>query len=397
LNDERFVEADSEELLRIGDDVSVPPRNGAFAIAVTSELREVLYLDEAKLFVIDHPPDTEIHSTSKLRSSGPFPQPELVALSNRHPLQSAIRSDGADVTAAAREIDREMVSPVALRVPQLRGLAEPWHVDLDFGPFDTTRPLALVLTGWLRFGGGMANIGTAHNPDLPFPFPQLEAEIADGNWQKLDVLVGAPAGKTKTIIVDLAGKLPPGTRRLRLSTAFEIHWDRIALFERAPNAPPAITLTPAIADLHWHGFGEYEPLPADQPLTPNHDRVKQIAPWRIAPSGWCTRYGDVRPLITERDDAFVVLNGGDELTLEFPVAALPPKPAGWTRSIFFRLSGWDKDADNNVAHGWTIDPLPFHGMDDQRYGEQSRPERPSDALMRTFNTRWIGPLILSGQ
>ena len=48
----------------------------------------------------------------------------------------------------------------------------------------------------------------------------------------MDVTVGAPAGKTKTILVDLEGKLEAGTRRLRLTEAFEIHWDRIALMEK---------------------------------------------------------------------------------------------------------------------------------------------------------------------
>src|SRR5205814_2218331 len=97
------------------------------------------------------------------------------------------------------------------------------------------------------------------NPDLPFPFPKLEVETADGEWKSLDVVVGAPAGKTKTILVDLSGKLPPGSRRLRLSTAFEIHWDRIALFERAPAALAQVrTLAPDSARLHWHGIGKLE-------------------------------------------------------------------------------------------------------------------------------------------
>ena len=151
----------------------------------------------------------------------------------------------------------------------------------------------------------------------------------------------------------------------------------------------------ARADLHWHGFGEYEPLPADRPLTPNHDRVSHEAPWRITPSGWCTRYGDVRSLLDFRDDTLALLNGGDEITLDFSTAKLPPKPPGWTRSLFFRCSGWDKDADYHVAEGWTVEPLPFHGMDDQRYGRQTRPARDSDALMREFTTRWVGPMMLS--
>ena len=395
LSEARLIEADSEELIRLGDDVSVPPRGDVFSIAVTSELREVLYLDEAKLLVVDHPPGTEVHSTSKLRPGGPFPAAELVQLSGRRPLLAAKRSDGTDVTDAANEADGKMISPVSLRAPQLRGLAEPWSVDLDFGNLDGVPAPMLALTGWLRFGGGMANVAGSHDADLPFPFPQLEAEMADGKWQKLDVLVGAPAGKTKTILVDLAGKLPTGVRRLRLSTAFEIHWDRIALFSRDDTAPKAATIAATRADLHWHGFGEFEPLASDQPLTPSHERVRQDAPWRITPSGWCTHYGDVRPLIGTRDEALALLNGGDEITMDFPLAGLGPKPAGWTRSLFFFSSGWDKDADNNVARGWTVEPLPFHGMDDQHYGQQPRPAFPSDALMREFTTRWIGPMMLS--
>ena len=395
LSDGRLIEADSEELIRIGDDVAFPPRDGAFSIAVTSELREVLYLDEAKLLVVDHPPGTEVHSTSKLLPGKPFPAPELVQLSGKHALLNAKRSDGLDVTLAAKEADGKMISPVALRAPQLRGLAQPWSVELDFGRIDNATAPVLVLTGWLRFGGGMANIAGSHDADLPFPFPQLEIEGADGKWQKLDVLVGAPAGKTKTILVDLADKIPKGAQRLRLSTAFEIHWDRIALFSRDLAAPRPVMLAAARADLHWHGFGEYEDLPADRPLTPSHERVRHDAPWRITPSGWCTRYGDVRSLIGTRDDALALLNGGDEITMDFPMGKLPPKPAAWTRSLFFFSSGWDKDADNNVANGWTVEPLPFHGMDDQRYGRQSRPAVPGDDLMEEMNTRWVGPMMLS--
>ena len=37
-----------------------PPRDGRYTVQITEELREVLYLDEAKLVVVDHPPGTEV-------------------------------------------------------------------------------------------------------------------------------------------------------------------------------------------------------------------------------------------------------------------------------------------------------------------------------------------------
>ena len=235
-NGQQYVPADPEELLALGDETKFPARNGAYEIRITDELREVLYLDEARLIAVDHPRGTVVYPTSKMRAAPPFPPHELWTLRPLATPRHAVRSDGLDVTAALARVDSQMVSPVRLRRPQLRGLAEPFSVTLDFGPLPVKRPLVLALTGWLHFGGGMANIAASLDPTLPFPFPVLEAELADGTWRKVDVDVGTPAGKTKTILVDLENKLPAGTRRLRLSTAFEIYWDCALLCEKAAAA-----------------------------------------------------------------------------------------------------------------------------------------------------------------
>ncbi len=126
-----------------------------------------------------------------------------------------------------------MVSPVQLREPQLRGLAEPFSVTMDFGELPN-RPSARARLEWLAaFRRRHGEHRGVARPNLPFPFPTLEAELPNGSWTNVHVDVGAPAGKTKTILVDLAKKLPPGARRLRLTTAFEIHWDSAALCEKA--------------------------------------------------------------------------------------------------------------------------------------------------------------------
>jgi len=246
------------------------------------------------------------------------------------------------------------------------------------------------MNGWLRFGGGMANIAASLESSLPFPFPTLEAEVSPGIWTAVDVTVGAPAGKTKTIVVDLDGKLAAGTSRLRLTGAFEIHWDRIALMEKKPDAQTRITfIQPSEADLHFRGFSAVQYLPSDWPLTPDYDRVTANSYWTITPGGWCTRYGDVSELITERDEGLLLMNSGDELTLNFAASSLPSKPPGSVREFFLYADGWDKDSDFHVAAGAQVEPLPFHGMDDQRYTLVKRPPFPSDALHRKYNTRWV--------
>lgn len=396
ISEKRFVEADPFEYLWLGDTNRFRPRGGAYTVQLTEELREVLYLDEAKLVVIDHPADTEVHTTCKMVPGKPFPQAGFVTLHQRRPLLQALTHQNQEVTDALQSNDGQMVSPARLRIPQLRSLAEPHSVTLDFGLLPVDRPLVLALTGWLRFGGGMANIAASHDPTLPFPFPSLAVETRDGTWQPVPVEVGTPAGKTKTIVVDLAGKMPAGSRRLRLATAYEIHWDRIALFEKADSSANRMQrLEPDGTDLHWRGFSEFKDLPWYYPLTPDYERVQARPPWRITPAGWCTRYGPVKPLISETDNALALLNGGDELTLQFNADRLPPQSPGSVRDFFLYLVGWDKDSDFHCKLGWLVEPLPWHGMNDQEYGWEPRPELPGDALMEQFNTRWVGPKTLT--
>lgn len=356
-----YIEADPEELLTLGDEAQFPPKDGAYEIRLTEELREVLYLDEASLVVVDYPAGTLVCPTSKLRPGRPFPPAELWTLRPVASLKKATRSDGLDVTEILAKTDGKMVAPVKLREPQLRGLAEPYSVVMDFGALPVNRPLVLKLTGWLLFGGGMANVAASLDPSLPFPFPTLEAELPDGSWKHLVVDVGAPCGKTKTILVDLAGKLPAGARRLRLTTAFEIYWDSASLCERVADVQnQTYKLSPDHANLHWRGFSKFLPLPDSLPLTPDYEKVQPTPPWRRTPSGWCTRYGEVNELVQKSDDALVLLNGGDELALSFPTDKLPPKPAGFVRDFFLHAVGWDKDADFHVGQGWRVGPLPFH-------------------------------------
>ncbi len=386
----RYIEADPEEWVWVGHTGNVRPHEGHYQLQITEELREVLYLDVVRLVAVDHPAGTEVHPTSKMVPGRPFPRHELWQLGGRRPLQRAeFHSGGSsrDVTDELREEDGRKVSPAALRAPQYRGLAEPFSVTLDFGALPRNGPLVLALGGWLRFGGGMANVAGSHNPDFPFPFPVLEAETP-GGWTPVDLTLGAPAGKTKTILVDLSGQLPPETRRLRLTQAFEIHWDRAALFtEVTPVSGRELPLVSA--DLHWRGYSEVADRPWTEPLTPIYDRPQPAPPWRTTPAGWATRYGPVDELVKQADDGLAMIAGGDELTLRF-AADLPASAAGMERDFFLYTIGWDKDGDYHVARGTTIEPLPWRGMDDQRHGIEPRPAFPSDVLHEQYNTRWVG-------
>lgn len=380
-----MLPADPDEIVRIGTAESFAPVDGAFLLQITDEFREIFYLDKVRLMTVDHPEEVEVHSTDKIMPT-PFPSSEVWAMSDPRTAQTAIGDDGIDRTAALRRIDDVFAPPGSPLPPPYRGMCHPMSLTMDFGRLDMRRPYVLALTGWLQYGDGSTNVAMGQNADLAIIPPTLHAERSDGSWQPVDVVVGMPAGKTKTILCDLTGKLPEDTHRLMLTTTFEIRWDRIALLTR--QALPASSVhhaTPVSAELRWRGFSELAARRSGHPMTPAYEIVTDRPPWRTVLSGWCTRYGDVLDLVTGRDDRMAILNAGDALEVRFDAAALPPIPSGQRRTFFLYTVGWDKDGDHNITNGETVEPLPV-GLSDIHPDENRRTR---DDWRLRFNTRWV--------
>ncbi len=367
------LDADPDELVRVGTGVDFPTRDGFFLLRMTEEMREVLYLDQVRLIAADHDPKVEVHPTDKLMPA-PFPASELRALSNVTPPLGVEGDDGVERAAELRAIDGVYAPPGALLPPPLRGMTRPLALTFDFGPLDAFSAPVLALTGWLQYGDASTNIAVSQGAAAPIP-PRLEVEVG-GRFEPVDVVVGMPAGKTKTILVDLDGALPPGARRLRLTTNIELRWDRVALAEKLPSAQVVEHAAgPSSARLDWRGFSEIRARARGHPTAPRFAAVSDRPPWRTALQGWATRYGDVLELASERDERLVIVGAGDALKLAFDAAAFPPIPSGMTRTFFCYSVGWDKDGDVNVIDGETIEPLPVASTGD-------------DWRLR-YNTRWV--------
>lgn len=393
-----MLPADPDEIVTIGP--SLPARDGAYQLIVTDEFREILYLDQVKLVAVDHPHDVELHPTDKIMPP-PFPRSEVWAMKNLQAPVSAVGDDGVDRTSALRTIDG-VYAPPGLPLPSpYRGMCHPLTLTMDFGPLDSSLSNILALTGWLQYGDGSTNIAMGQNPDVQIIPPMLEVQTADGNWRAVDVIVGMPAGKTKTILCDLAGKLPAGARRLRLTTTFEIRWDRIALGERvllsgatsAGQPYPHHELRPNSADLQRRGFSEIKSRAPGHPRTPEFTAVSDRPPWRNALQGWHTRYGNVLELVQDRDHHLAIIGAGDALTLSFDADVWPDVPSGFVRTFFFYSVGWDKDGDHNVVTGDTVEPFPVPAS---ATATSTTPTRSTD-LPKTdprdwrlkYNTRWV--------
>ena len=68
--------------------------------------------------------------------------------------------------------------------------------------------------------------------------PYVEAKLPDGTGSAFPAKPDSPPGLERTIVVDLTGKLPAGTRRIRLMTNLQIYWDQV-LIDKATNAQRA--------------------------------------------------------------------------------------------------------------------------------------------------------------
>lgn len=387
----KYVPADTNEIVYLGNESDVGIMTAAdgskrIVVEITDELREILYLDTVRLLVVDREAEMETHTPDKL-CFPPFPPSELWSVRNLRSARRVVDDRGLNVTEKLATIDGIRVGPQVLRGSHIRGQAGSHTIALDFEVIDVTAPNLLVLTGWLQYGDASVNIATSQHVDLSNPFPRLEARTSNGEWRALDVAVGAPAGKTKSIIVDLAGKLPPDTTTLRLTAALEIFWDRIVLGERG-DSPRLMELSAVSAALRRRGVSLLHRDRLDEPRTPRYESILDSPPWRRIPEGWYTRHGDVLPLLEETDDRYVILSCGDAARIEFEVNALLTLHDGKVREYFLYTDGWDKDMDHNVLTGATVHPLPVHGQDNQTYGTEDYALNSEDWLWE-YNSRWV--------
>jgi hypothetical protein len=188
---------------------------------------------------------------------------------------------------------------------------------------------------------------------------------------------------------DLTGKLPVGTREIRITTNLQVYWDSI-LVDRTEQVAPAsgrplggrpgrrydysVTAVPLVrADLEFHGYPfKIEGKPAGN-VQYVYEKASATGPY-TRPSGTYTRYGDVLPLLAATDDKLAVFGSGDEVRLDFDPSHLPALPKGWVRDYFFAANGYEKDMDFYAAEGNYVAPLPFLGMGEYPYpGKKSFP------------------------
>lgn len=364
-------------------------RDGRLSLRITQELKEITYLDQLRLYAVDHPAGVEIVPNDRF-SERPFAPFAIHAVVPRVP-RAAEDGAGQDVSAALRAADRlyaDDCPPVAPRYP---GVTHPQTLVLDPGPVPQGAALRLFLRGTTLWTDASVNVAVAQNPDLPMQPVALDVVGPDGAWRRVRDDVGLPAGMDKLLPIDLSGLVNVSDPRVRISTNLAVLWDQAFFaFGGAENESPTISpLAPLFAELGYRGFSEVESPDGKLPDVFVYERLAERPPFDERPAGRYTRYGEVVELLGAADDRYVILAPGDEIAVDFPAIALPELPPGWERDYVLDTDGWIKDMDLRTLHGETVEPLPFHGMSGYPYPPTEH--YPNDAAHRryleTYQTR----------
>ena len=333
------------------------PRDGGYDLRITGELWETYYYDWLELMTVDHPQGTEIFTDE--RFVVPPVRLAITATETPHPIARAVDDHGNDVTGILRSLDGRYLDTFGRG--QYQGVTRDHYVEIDLGDdAPSSGPLYLIARGWVHPSDSSINVALSQgHHEQPQPL-RLEVPDGRGGWAVARRNLGFPAGRNKICLIDLTGVFRAGSpRKVRLRTNLEVYWDQIQWARGLPDTPMQITrVSPAVADLHYRGYSTVHQANASSPEIPDYNRIASTTQIWPDLEGYYTHYGDVRELLHQIDDRYVIMNAGDELALRFTAPAAP-RP-GWVRDYVLAGDGWIKDGDYNSTWSATVQPLPYH-------------------------------------
>jgi hypothetical protein len=354
------------------DRSAIRDKDNKLSFRFMEPLEEAVYLDQVRLLAVDHPADVEVYPNEYFASNPPYPQFKVVVSRDARPPAAAWDEHGHNVLPDL--LAHRYFGDFALT--QFQGFAKPHSLTLDLGEAYRGGPLWLLMHGEVEYFSANS-MYAASQAGVQAISPYVEALVGDDGganrkWKRVIDDMGFPAGGPRTMTADLTGKLPLGTKKIRITTNLQVYWDNILVDrtkqdERNQAQSPRLTPVPLVhANLENHGY----PLKIEGTPPGNvqyiYEKVSAIGPY-TRPAGTYTRYGDVLPLLTATDDKLAVFGSGDEVSLDFDPLNLPALPKGWVRDYFFAANGYEKDMDFYAAEGNYVAPLPFLSMGDYPY------------------------------
>jgi tetratricopeptide (TPR) repeat protein len=356
--------------------------DGKLSLRFIEPMEEVNYIDQLRLVAVDHPAGVEVNPDERFLDDPPFASGRVVASADTHLPGGAWDGDDRDVKDALRRRDHQFAS--GFTPSPYDGFANMHPLTLELGDVKPGAPLRLLMTGYVNYFSA-TSLYAAWQAGIKPISPYVEAQMPDGNWERITGEAGFPAGLERTIVVDLTGKLPSGAHRIRLMSNLEIYWDQV-LVDQSTDAEARTTDVPlSAATLHFRGYPKQIDGASSGDLDYDYDRVSLSGPFQHQRGNY-TRFGDVTELVKGIDDRYVIFGSGEEIAADFDSAKLPALPAGWQRDYFFYANGFVKDMDWWDASPFTVSQLPFHGM--SKYPYPDNESFPDDAGALSYQLKW---------
>ena len=264
------------------------------------------------------------------------------------------------------------------------GFANVHTLTLDLGELNTGAPVRLLMTGYVNYFSA-TSLYAAWQAGVKPISPYVEAQLPDGTWKRIPGEAGFPAGLERTIVVDLTGKLPPGTRRIRLVSNLEIYWDQVLIDNHAEGAARTSEVPLSMATEQFRGYPLQIEGKSPGDLDYDYNRVSLTGPFQHQRGNY-THLGDVTALVKGIDDRYAIFGSGEEIATEFDASKLPVLPAHWKRDYFFYANGYVKDMDWWDASPFTVAQLPFHKM--SAYPYPATEKFPDDADALNYRLKW---------
>jgi hypothetical protein len=377
----------TDEYIKIPSNILKPQKN-KYTLQFTTELWETPYLDKVELLVVDHPKETNIYIDETFMPP-PFKPLKIYNVQNKYLPKKAVDGFGDNILEKIIKSDKIYLSNITS--DQYQGVTKFHDLVLTFNDLNINDSLSLFLQGWLFPTDASINVRLSQSENIKSIFPYLQVPDENGDWKTVIENIGFPKGKNKTMIIDMTDKFISADYRLRIRTNMQIYWDHIFIANtQLKTALKPIRLSPISADLHYRGFSKITQENFSSPHLPDYYTTTKEQRWRDLIGNY-TKYGDVASLLIDSDNKYVIMNSGDEVTLQFEAKNIPSLKNGWARDFIFFNDGWLKDGDLNTASGKTVKPLPFHSMKSYPKGaEDGYPKsKEFDEYRKLYNTRSI--------
>lgn len=252
-------------------------------------------------------------------------------------------------------------------------------LDLNLGDLSGSEKINLVLTAYTNWDNSEILSGVGPKPNGRF----VQVKGQNGDWVTVfkDWEIITPSALPRTYVLDLTGKFVTNDYSIRIAFYPDVRFDYIGIDTTPEKETFTATILPVQADLHSRGYFGLIGFPG----TPDYYGLSSSPPLGYShPAGKFTRFGNVLPILISRDDKYVVLHHGDEISVSFECI---PQHEGMARD--FMLYSWGYYKGRDYPTGGTVEPLPFYGMSSYPYLPDETYPHDDDhiAYLNEYNTR----------